>query len=208
MIGRYSIVMFLVRYRQTIIRSFQIIEILLVMTTVILFFGGYTSTFKLNISLEIGRFFAQSSVILLSLVLLPGITRRLKKGLIIHHTLMPFRRHIGILMFLTAWSHSSLNHILPGILIGNLLSPPPLFVIWGMIALSLAVPLFLTSNDYSLHLLKRNWARLHKLAYILPLIVLAHIALQQSLLSIVAAVTLVLLIASFLRQKIPVKIKH
>jgi sulfoxide reductase heme-binding subunit YedZ len=177
------------------------IEILLFMATVILFFGGYTSTFKLNVPLEIGRFFAQSSVILLSLVLLPGITRRLKKGLIIHRTLMPFRRHIGILMFLTAWSHSSLNHILPRLLIGNLFSLPPLFVIWGMIALSLAVPLFITSNDYSVRLLKRNWARVHKLAYILPIMVLAHIALQQSLLSIVAAVTLVLLIASFFVSK-------
>lgn len=97
MIGWYSIVMFLIRYRQIIIRLFQILEILLVMTTVILFFGGYTSAFKLNLPLEIGRFFAQSSVILLTLVLLPGITRRLKKGLIIHRTLMPFRRHIGIL---------------------------------------------------------------------------------------------------------------
>jgi len=48
------------------------------------------------------------------------------------------------------------------------------FILAGLGALILLVPLFLTSTDYSMRLLRRNWRRLHRLMYPIALLIAAH----------------------------------
>jgi len=48
------------------------------------------------------------------------------------------------------------------------------FILMGLISLTLLTPLFLTSTDFSMRLLKKNWRRLHRLMYPVSLSIIAH----------------------------------
>ena len=48
------------------------------------------------------------------------------------------------------------------------------FILAGLGALLMLLPLFLTSTDYSMRLLKKNWRRLHRLMYPIGLLIAAH----------------------------------
>lgn len=48
------------------------------------------------------------------------------------------------------------------------------FIIAGLSALLLLLPLFLTSTDYSMKLLKKNWRRLHRLMYPIGVLIAGH----------------------------------
>jgi len=48
------------------------------------------------------------------------------------------------------------------------------FITAGMLAFVLLVPLALTSNRFSIKKLARNWKRLHRLAYVVPLLGVLH----------------------------------
>ncbi len=48
------------------------------------------------------------------------------------------------------------------------------FITVGMLAFVLLLPLALTSNRYSIKKLGRNWKRLHRLAYVIPLLGVLH----------------------------------
>ncbi len=74
---------------------------------------------------------------------------------------------------------------------------PVNFQFWGFWAFILIIPLFLTANNFSTGLLKRNWFRLHKLIHPLYVFVLLHYTLQKGTRGLVFFVTvLVLLYAS------------
>jgi sulfoxide reductase heme-binding subunit YedZ len=48
------------------------------------------------------------------------------------------------------------------------------FITVGMLAFVLLLPLALTSNRYAVKKLARNWKRLHRLAYVIPLLGVLH----------------------------------
>lgn len=48
------------------------------------------------------------------------------------------------------------------------------FIIAGMLALILLLPLFLTSTDWSMRIFRKNWRRLHRLMYPVGLLVALH----------------------------------
>jgi sulfoxide reductase heme-binding subunit YedZ len=48
------------------------------------------------------------------------------------------------------------------------------FITVGMLAFVLLVPLALTSNKFSIRKLGRNWKRLHRLAYVIPVLGVLH----------------------------------
>lgn len=48
------------------------------------------------------------------------------------------------------------------------------FITVGMLAFVLLVPLALTSNKFSVRKLGRNWKRLHRLAYVIPVLGVLH----------------------------------
>jgi sulfoxide reductase heme-binding subunit YedZ len=48
------------------------------------------------------------------------------------------------------------------------------FVYVGFIAFILTIPLALTSNQYAQKKLKKNWKKLHQLAYVIPILGIIH----------------------------------
>lgn len=48
------------------------------------------------------------------------------------------------------------------------------FITAGMLAFALLVPLALTSNHFAVKKLARNWKRLHRLAYVIPVLGVLH----------------------------------
>jgi sulfoxide reductase heme-binding subunit YedZ len=191
----------LIQSRPIIIRSFIALEILLIISTLTIVYLINRAQLELYFAIKLGHFFGNAAVISLCVVLIPGITRRLQQGLTLNRYLMPFRRHIGILMFIFAWSHSLLNNVLPRILTNQLFEVPPGFVVFGIFAYFLALPLFLTSNNFSVKLLKRNWAKIHRLVYLILVLTFVHVSLQQKPISLIALTTLVFLVWSFIQQK-------
>ncbi len=58
------------------------------------------------------------------------------------------------------------------------------FIMLGMASLLLLVPLALTSNKFSIKRLGRSWSRLHKLVYIVSILVGLHYALSTKVLAV------------------------
>ena len=124
---------------------------------------------------------------------MPGLT------LPISTLITPFRRHIGILMFITAFVHMSFSSNLP-YLAGQLaqLQPvqaltisqkltylmsvfPPryqLYEIMGLIAWLLLMPVWLISNDKSMQAMGKWWKRMQRLTYISIWFIFLHVAFQ------------------------------
>lgn len=48
------------------------------------------------------------------------------------------------------------------------------FILAGMLALALLLPLFLTSTDYAMRLLRKGWRKLHRLMYPIGILIAAH----------------------------------
>jgi len=186
------------KHRWLVIRIFQVIEIGLILLVLGVGYGVVKGVLDMWIAKELGEKMATLSTLLLITALLPGISRRMGVLLILNTWLMPVRRHIGILMFVTAWGHAMLSNYLPRYLTGTMLALPPKFVTFGFFGLLIALPLFLTSNDYSVRKLKRNWERLQKLVYLVLLMVLVHIAIQGENLALLVGLVLILEVISYL----------
>ncbi len=119
--------------------------------------------------------------------LLPGIIMRLRsyaQALLPVATLItPFRRHLGILMFLTAFVHMSFTTTLPYVAFSGWRAlPPPMTVIHlaGSVAWLLLLPIWLTSNDLSMKRLGKNWKRLQRFTYVAIWFVFGHLVLVGS----------------------------
>jgi DMSO/TMAO reductase YedYZ heme-binding membrane subunit len=121
------------------------------------------------------------------LTLLPGCITRLQWWP--HYTqpiagmLLPFRRHLGILMFLLVYLHMQFTTFFPQ-LAGNNFDPSKiqlmLFQQLGYAAWLLLLPLWLTSNDFSQRKLGTWWKRLHRLTYVVLFLSFMHTALIQA----------------------------
>ncbi|MEM1312775.1 MAG: ferric reductase-like transmembrane domain-containing protein [Patescibacteria group bacterium] len=116
------------------------------------------------------------SLILYLLTLVPGIIRtiltkyRTKKWNIF---LLKKRREIGVSAFILALIH--------GVLIGvtrnlNFFDPAVIIkYIQGVLSFGIFTILAVTSNDYSVHKLKRNWKKIHSLTYLVIYILIWHV---------------------------------
>lgn len=92
-------------------------------------------------------------------------------------TLINYRRNLGLLCFFYASLHFSiwfwLDHNLSlSDMIQDVFKRP--FITMGFICFLLLWPLALTSNQFSIRLLKRNWSKLHQLIYIIAITAIAH----------------------------------
>ena len=120
---------------------------------------------------------------MLAIVTLPGILKRFEvtgsyKQLQL--LLMSIRRQTGDLMFTLAMAHAVWMRILLYIRFGlPALSSIPLFQVFGTLALFLLFPLFLTSNNFSIRLLKKSWQRVHSLIYVGVWFAAAHALLGE-----------------------------
>ncbi len=110
------------------------------------------------------------AVITFWFVVLPGILRRFgAKGWLqqVQILLMSIRRQLGDLMFSLACAHFTwmrlFFYLRVGLPVWHQIAPLEYL---GFSALALLAPLFITSNDWSLRTLKKNWQRVHNLIYL------------------------------------------
>jgi len=87
------------------------------------------------------------------------------------------RRMLGLYAFFYACLHLTVyfwldqSFIWQGI-VEDILKRP--YITMGLAAWILLLPLAITSNQFSMRLLKKNWKRLHRLVYIAALLVVVH----------------------------------
>ncbi|NCN24266.1 MAG: hypothetical protein COU65_02225 [Candidatus Pacebacteria bacterium CG10_big_fil_rev_8_21_14_0_10_42_12] len=133
---------------------------------------------------EAGKKFGTLGFILYVFTLLPSLIRRLKLTTIqpIGTTLMVFRRHLGILMFLSIYTHQFFTTTLIALVIAkfNFANFAPNLLIHhivGYIALGILFPLWLTSNDFSVKKMGKWWKVLHRFTYLAMFFIMIHVAL-------------------------------
>lgn len=147
-------------------------------TLVILLAGAYqivTLGPHIVLASDIGKKFGQLALSLLGVVVLPGILGRFKVEIKITRLITLFRRQLGILVFLLAFSHYILVRFLPTMTILPL-SP---FELMGSLALVMLFFMFLTSNNISMRHLGRWWKRLHRIIYVILWLLVLHTGLQR-----------------------------
>ncbi len=190
--------------RQTVSQILYDTSFFLLLALWIIFFGSFLLIDK-NL-IELGQEFGEWSIRLLWIVALPGILKRFgAKGLFqtIQIILMRSRRRLGDIMFMLALNHFMmvqgffyLRYGLPN------LTSIPVFQYMGIIGLTLLLPLFLTSNNYSVRSLKQYWQKIHNLIYLAIWFIAAHTLLNGQILegSITVAIA-ILQIASWIVYK-------
>ncbi|HSW90163.1 MAG TPA: ferric reductase-like transmembrane domain-containing protein [Patescibacteria group bacterium] len=164
--------------KATFIRLFQIVYVLLALTVTLFAYSFSVKNEIFLFILNLGNKFGELALLMLIAVLLPGIFGRFR----FRHPLITigimFRRYMGILAFMFGFTHASIEFFVPTILTGGSLIPSDFFEIFGLITLLLLFPLFLTSNDFSVKRLGKNWKTLHKLVYVIIWVIMLHVAFQ------------------------------
>ena len=126
-----------------------------------------------------GAYFGWTALTLLGIVVLPGILGRLGVEIKLTRIITIFRRQLGILVFVLAFSHYQLVRGI-SIYTGQVpLFPRPIFEVIGTSALFLMFFMFLTSNNFSQKKLGKNWKRLHRVVYIILWLLVLHTGLQR-----------------------------
>ena len=186
------------------------LEILLLLLWALALFTALNNPQQVFVFLEIGGKLGTASLLLFCLTLLPGIIVRLKVvpklTLPIATLVTPFRRHLGILMFITAFVHMSFSSTLPYIalqlnkvqsiapmtfaqkltVLSGVLPPPfRLFEQIALIAWILLLPVWLTSNDFPMKKLGKWWKRLQRISYVALWLIFVHVALQKESLALI-----------------------
>lgn len=115
--------------------------------------------------------------ILLCIVMLAKPVSLLFKGLFLK--ILPYRKWLGILLSIGIIIHvivfaSNLNFNFGFLIDPKFWNFTNLYG-WGLLGFVVMIPLFITSNKFSIKLLGKNWKRLQKLAYIMFLAVGLHI---------------------------------
>ncbi len=100
-------------------------------------------------------------------------------------SLMPLRKEIGILCGNLGIAHSIGFFLYKDIPLTTLFSNPILWdpsklFFWGIIGFFIFILLTLTSNIFSITLLKRNWKKLHKLTYIALIVIVIHVVIIKA----------------------------
>ncbi|PWE55528.1 protein-methionine-sulfoxide reductase heme-binding subunit MsrQ [Metarhizobium album] len=101
--------------------------------------------------------------------------------------LIRYRRALGLLTFYYALMHFSVYAILDqapmfNAILADVLKRP--FIMFGMAALLLLIPLAITSNMASIRRLGKNWIRLHRLIYPIAALGALHFALSTKVLTL------------------------
>ncbi|OGD71019.1 hypothetical protein A3A84_02895 [Candidatus Collierbacteria bacterium RIFCSPLOWO2_01_FULL_50_23] len=141
------------------------------------------------------------SLYLLTLVIFTKPAAQLFPTINIGKVLLAVRRETGQASAFAAFGHVA-SQLFPGtslftILQFGLASGPKGFQFWGFWALVLMTILFLTSNDFSTHLLKRNWFLLHKLIHPLYVFVMIHAGLRKGYFGLIPYVVVLLILYTF-----------
>ncbi|MFK4824976.1 protein-methionine-sulfoxide reductase heme-binding subunit MsrQ [Paenochrobactrum sp. BZR 588] len=98
-----------------------------------------------------------------------------------------YRRALGLLSFYYALMHLAVYLLLDqamdfSTLWDDVMKRP--FIMFGMISFILLVPLALTSNNFAIRKMGRKWLWLHRLIYVVAILVLLHFSLSAKVLSL------------------------
>ncbi|KZS57385.1 protein-methionine-sulfoxide reductase heme-binding subunit MsrQ [Rhizobium anhuiense] len=112
-----------------------------------------------------------------------------------------YRRALGLLTFYYALMHFTVYMVLDqamdiSAVINDVLKRP--FIMFGMAALAMLIPLALTSNNFSIRRLGKNWIWLHRLIYIIAASGALHFALSTKILDLEQYIYVGLIIALIL----------
>jgi sulfoxide reductase heme-binding subunit YedZ len=199
---------FLAVHRRAVNNIFLTTELLIIALWLTVFFNALSDFRAIFLQVyNLGLTLGQTAIILYAITLTPGIITRLQwfppVTQPISSLILPFRRHFGILMFLTAFLHLSFTTTLPYFAAHNF-SPPNLlpelatFQWMGLFGWLALLPLWLTSNDYAQKGLGKFWKILHRLTYVALFFIFLHVALQGVKWMYVIAPFLILEVISWL----------
>ncbi len=126
---------------------------------------------------ELGEFCFNLLMAILALRPLGDIFPRFR----IFRGLLPLRKEAGILCGSLGVAHGIGYFLVNELSFSEIFSPylydPRGHFLWGIIAVTIAFLLAVTSNLFFMRLLKRNWKRLHRLVYVFFLATMAHIVI-------------------------------
>lgn len=169
----------LVQNKNTITMLFLVSEFFVVGLWVAGFLLAVQQSEAVLFLVPFGGKIAQVSVFLYVLTLLPGMMKRLGFINPIQLSLMLFRKHLGILMFLTALLHMGSSFTFPVIASGQIpVFQPQIFS--GFITIVLLLPLWLTSNDVSVKKMGVWWHRIHAFTYVALATIFIHATYMMS----------------------------
>ncbi len=173
---------FIVSQKDLISAAFLMGYVSVIFLVIVAFFT-YEYSFKdYGRMMEVGSSLGVFSLICYLTTLAPGIMKRLQVFPLQRASLMLFRRQFGILMFLSAYAHGLIVTTLPLAMSVGL--KPEFFTMreqFGMYAVLILFPLWLTSNDLSVRWLGKKWNVLHKLTYLALLLIFIHVLLASEL---------------------------
>lgn len=196
-----SISTFFVHQKQYIQKLFLALYIALFITLLIGIWSVYHNDIFAHTFVELGKTAGKVGLLLYIVTLIPGIAHRFHITSSIVTVLMLFRRQIGIVTFLVVALHVWLVSGVYMYLKSPIVLPRSAQEIAGTIAYVLLIPLFVTSNNWSVKRLEVWWGRIQRLTYIVIGLVFMHVALQQiSVWSILTGGTFLLFLASFIYQ--------
>ena len=125
--------------------------------------------------------------------------------------LIPYRRALGLLCFYYAAFHLTAYMVLDqaldlAVVLEDVLKRP--FIMFGMAAFLMLLPLAITSNRASIRKLGRNWIRLHRLIYLAAAGALLHYALSTKVLSLEQWIYIGLILALLLYRGLRPLLPH
>lgn len=137
----------------------------------ILVVGTVVST---NRHMLVSSLFGEVAVLIYLLTLVPGMALRLGITHPAINVVRVYRRHLGISMYLFAFSHMFTKRY-PDLAVD--FATVPSFELMGTISLFIFMVLFITSNNQSQKLLGKGWISLQKLTYLGMFFVFLHLSL-------------------------------
>lgn len=164
------------KHRKDVLVFFMALNLLFAF---LIFTAPFFYWFNPTLTYTMGKYLGRLAVLVYLATTIPGISRRFKIHNPLVQLLMLYRRHIGIMSFLLIWSHGVINKFMPILFDYKSFFPLPTFSVFGISAGLALIPLFVTSNDYSVHRLGNWWGRIHRLTYVAVWLIFAHIAFQQ-----------------------------
>jgi len=122
----------------------------------------------------------KTAIIFFILTIAPGIGRRMGVSSKALQFLMLFRRQLGLMVFYLVLFHLSTVWFLPSMKYLGTIFPLNRVQLVGGLAFIFLIPLFLTSNRWSVQKLGVWWKRIHSLVYIIAWLMFLHVAFQSS----------------------------
>lgn len=139
-------------------------------------YGGSYTLFLRQHPILLVNFFGVLALVFYGISLYPGIVRTVLPEIKTHPShrwALKYRRQIGVASFCFALTHTILAFLLRGM---DLMDPMTYIrYATGLSSFAIMIVLTATSNDWSVRLLKKTWAKVHRLTYALVLILPFHV---------------------------------